>query len=81
MLLGNIVGSNLFNLTFVAGIAGTVSPIPVNPALGQVEFPVMLLLTGMMCWFVRKKEIRILHGTILLLIYFATIGTAWFLHG
>ena len=81
MLLGNIVGSNLFNLTFVAGIAGIVSPIPVNPSLGQVEFPVMLLLTVILCWFVRKKEIRILHGTFLLLIYFATIGTAWFLHG
>jgi cation:H+ antiporter len=81
MLLGNIVGSNLFNLTFVAGIAGIVSPIPVNPSLGQVEFPVMLLLTGILCWLMRKKEIRILHGTFLLLIYFATIGTAWFLHG
>lgn len=81
MLLGNIVGSNLFNLTFVAGIAGIVSPIPVNPSLGQVEFPAMLLLTGILCWFVRKKEIRILHGAFLLIIYFATIGTAWFLHG
>jgi cation:H+ antiporter len=81
MLLGNIVGSNLFNLTFVAGIVGIVSPIPVNPSLGHVEFPVMLLLTGILCWLVRKKEIRILHGTVLLIIYFATIGAAWFLHG
>ena len=81
MPLGNIVGSNLFNLTFVAGIVGIVSPIPVNPSLGHVEFPVMLLLTGILCWLVRKKEIRILHGTVLLIIYFATIGAAWFLHG
>ena len=81
MLLGNVVGSNLFNLTFVAGIAGIVSPIPVNPSLGQVEFPVMLLLTGILCWLMRKKEIRIFHGTVLLIIYFATIGAAWFLHG
>jgi cation:H+ antiporter len=81
MLLGNIVGSNLFNLTFVAGIAGIVSPIPVNPSLVQVEFPVMLLLTGILCWLMRKKEIRILHGTFLLIIYFATLGAAWFLHG
>ena len=81
MLLGNIVGSNLFNLTFVAGIAGIVSPIPVNQALGQVEFPVMILLTAILCWFVRKTEIRIIHGAFLLTIYFLTMGTAWFLHG
>ena len=81
MLLGNVVGSNLFNLTFVAGIAGIVSPIPVSPSLGQVEFPVMLLLTGILCWLMRKKEIRIIHGMFLLIIYFATLGTAWFLHG
>ena len=81
MLLGNVVGSNLFNLTFVAGLAGTVSPIPVKATLGQVEFPAMLFLTALLCWLSRRETITFRHGIILLAIYFATISVSWVLHG
>ena len=81
MLLGNVVGSNLFNLTFVAGLAGTVSPIPVKASLGQVEFPAMLFMTALLCWLIRRERITVRHGIILIAIYFATISVSWFLHG
>ena len=29
--IGNIIGSNIFNILFVLGIAGTISPIPFDP--------------------------------------------------
>lgn len=80
MLVGNVIGSNLFNLTFVAGLAGTISPIPVDPALGQVEFPAMLLVTVLLCWLVRREKINRPHGIFLLVFYFAAIGISWVLH-
>ena len=81
MLLGNIVGSNLFNLTFVAGLAGAVSPIPVRPSLGQVEFPAMLLFTALLCWLIRREKIGKFHGALLLILYFTVIGTSFSFHG
>jgi cation:H+ antiporter len=33
--IGNVVGSNIFNIFFILGITGTVSPIPFNTALNS----------------------------------------------
>jgi cation:H+ antiporter len=45
--VGNVVGSNLFNLLCVLGLTGIVSPspIPVADSSLQVDFPVMLAAT------------------------------------
>ncbi|BFM08512.1 calcium/sodium antiporter [Halioxenophilus aromaticivorans] len=44
--LGNVVGSNMFNLLAVAGIAGAITPIPdILPEVMQRDWPVMLGLT------------------------------------
>jgi cation:H+ antiporter len=45
--VGNVVGSNRFNLMCVPGLTGTVSPdpIPVADASLHVDFPVMLAAT------------------------------------
>ncbi len=41
--IGNIIGSCIFNLLVVGGIAAVSSPIPVNTSLLILDFPVMLL--------------------------------------
>jgi len=43
--LGNIVGSNMFNTLGVVGIAGTIHPMSVEPAVLTRDLPVMALLT------------------------------------
>jgi len=45
--VGNIVGSNIFNLLCVLGLAGLVSPqpIPIDPNALSFDFPVMLAVT------------------------------------
>jgi len=40
--IGNIIGSNLFNIGFVLGITALISPIPVNPL--AVEFDLLIML-------------------------------------
>ena len=88
MLIGNIVGSNLFNLTFVAGIAGVVASfvgegvsIPVNAKWIEVEFPAMLLATVALWWFLRRDApLTRRMGALLLAFYATVIGLSLVLH-
>ena len=80
MLIGNVVGSNLFNLTFVAGVAASISPLKVDPSLREIEFPSMLLVTALLWWLHRQEEMDRRHGMLLLVLYAAAIGTASVLH-
>ena len=41
--IGNIVGSNIFNILFVLGITSLIKPIPVNPAMLATDWIVMIL--------------------------------------
>ncbi len=41
--LGNVIGSNIFNILAVIGVTSTIHPIAVNPVLLQVDIWVMLI--------------------------------------
>ncbi len=41
--LGNVVGSNIFNILGILGLAGLLHPVAMNPGLLRLEIPVMLL--------------------------------------
>ncbi|KAA9133416.1 calcium/sodium antiporter [Marinihelvus fidelis] len=56
LAVGNIIGSNMFNLLGVLGIAATIRPIAVEPVFITRDFPVMLLLTGLM--FLMASDFR-----------------------
>ncbi|WP_083627764.1 calcium/sodium antiporter [Salinicola sp. MH3R3-1] len=45
LVLGNVVGSNLFNTLAVVGLAGVIRPIDVDPAVVVRDWPVMAALT------------------------------------
>ncbi|NRB72351.1 MAG: calcium/sodium antiporter [Xanthomonadales bacterium] len=45
--IGNIIGSNLFNLLGVLGIAASIRPIEIQSMVLARDFPVMFLLTGL----------------------------------
>lgn len=67
--VGNIVGSNLFNIMFVVGITAIITPVVYNPAflvdsVVAVGTAVLLLL----CVF-RKEMLNRLHGIIMLACY------------
>lgn len=46
--LGNVVGSNLFNLLSILSVASLIRPIPVDPALLEFEIPAMILFSIML---------------------------------
>ena len=76
MAIGNVIGSNVFNLLGVIGSAGVLSPLKFEQELMHRDYTLMLLLTGLLfafcVWQGRGKlesQITRSHGFILLGIY------------
>ncbi len=43
--LGNVIGSNIFNILFVLGICPMIRPLAIDPSVLRFELPVMLLFS------------------------------------
>lgn len=76
MVLGNMVGSNLFNTLAVVGVASVIHPIAVEPDALIRDWPVMAALTLLLAVFcLTGRRITRLEGGVLLTIF---IGyTTW----
>lgn len=75
--IGNVVGSNIFNILSVLGIAGVVAPTPLlaGSQLAQIDIPVMLGV-AVLClplFFVGAKVTRF-EGFLFLLLYVAYVS-------
>ena len=72
--IGNIVGSNIFNILFVLGIAGLILPIPFNQAfLFDGAFAILAAVLLLLLTFKSRKLGRI-SGIVFLLIYSVYLG-------
>ncbi|NLI48068.1 MAG: calcium/sodium antiporter [Acidobacteria bacterium] len=80
--VGNIIGSNIFNLLFVLGLAATVSPagVTVAPAAARFDIPVMVMV-ALVCLpiFFTGRELSRWEGW-LFLGYYAAYTTYLILH-
>lgn len=56
LAIGNIIGSNMFNMLGVLGIAAVISPVTAPPVLIARDFPVMFLMTGLL--FLMASDFR-----------------------
>ncbi len=77
MAIGNIVGSNIFNATFILGISSAVHPIA-TAGITTFDFGIMMLATILLFVFsllYGKLELKRIEGFILLAIYVAY--TTW----
>ena len=50
LALGNVVGSNIFNVLFILGLSALVAPLIVQRQLVRLDVPIMIAATGL-CWF------------------------------
>ncbi|MES0490110.1 MAG: calcium/sodium antiporter [Leptospirales bacterium] len=75
--IGNVVGSNIFNIFWVLGIAATIRPLPgeegVNLDIGLVVLSSALLM-GLL-FFRKKHMLNRGHGILFLLLYFTYLTT------
>ena len=67
--IGNIVGSNIFNIIAILGIASILAPVPIPESMRSVDIPIMVattLLLLVILWFFRRMA-RWLGGLMLAL--------------
>ena len=70
--LGNVIGSNMFNLLAIIGVASLVGPIPVDEDFFEVDFWVMLGSSLLLIFFVfMRYDITRVWGIGLTLLYVA----------
>jgi cation:H+ antiporter len=79
LALGNIAGSNLFNLLFILGLTATVHPpIPVRDEMVQRDFPVAAILSVLAFpIFSRARRVGRWQGALLLACYAGYIYWVW----
>ena len=57
MAVGNVVGSNIFNLLFVLGVSSTLAPVEV-PRSGLLDLGLLLVLSALLLLFAMTHEKR-----------------------
>ena len=72
MAVGNVVGSNLFNLMLILGVSGTIHPIAVNYA-SVIDLGILLLISGLIYVFCLTKKISRAEGGVMVLLYIASM--------
>jgi cation:H+ antiporter len=74
LAVGNVVGSNIFNILLVAGATAVIRPIPI-PRFGYVDLAVTAVLSVALWWvaLTRSRKIIRTEAAVLLLIYLGYI--------
>ena len=76
LLIGNVIGSNMFNLFMVLGLTGLIKPFSISPTLLHRDLPVMLVFTLILIPVLhRHGGTQRWHGVLFLGAYF-TIASA-----
>jgi cation:H+ antiporter len=77
LVVGNIVGSNLFNIFGALGFAAIVRPIPIDAKLLRFEFPALAVITVAMVLFLATgRKVSRFEGFLLLAAYVAFVMIA-----
>ena len=72
LLVGNVVGSNLFNLLMVMGATALITPFGLPSSLLMRDLPVMIVLSAVIWPLLAKgHEVRRSHGILFLASYCA----------
>ncbi|MDH4318980.1 MAG: calcium/sodium antiporter [Desulfobulbaceae bacterium] len=71
LLIGNVIGSNMFNLFMVLGLTSTIKPFSLSGDLLQRDLPVMLFFTAVLVPILgRHHGTRRIHGILFIGGYF-----------
>lgn len=69
--VGNVIGSNLFNIFFVLGCSATISPLPMG-GINNIDMAVLVgssVLFWLVGWFFKKRTITRIEGALLVVCY------------
>ena len=73
--IGNVIGSNIFNLLGITGAAAIAAPLPFAASVVSFDIWVLLAITVLFMWFMLTgRRIQRWEGAVLLLLYFTYIS-------
>jgi len=73
--VGNVVGSNIFNIGAILGIAAIVSPLVISRSIIRQDMPVLLLFTSLFIYLFRDGAMT--RGEALIFVAGAVLYTGW----
>lgn len=65
--IGNVVGSNIFNILFILGISALITPLVVSKQLIKLDVPIMIFVSFLLLLFSLDGKLSKLDGFILFL--------------
>lgn len=77
--IGNVIGSNMFNICMVMGFVGLISPIHVEAGLNRFEFPFMVILSVILLIFLNlSSSLNRRHGVFFIVVFIAYIFGSYY---
>lgn len=70
LALGNVLGANIANLTFIIGAAALLSEVKISRLAQLVNFPALLVMFGALLWMLlNDRRVSRREGVVLLVLY------------
>lgn len=77
LAVGNVIGSNIFNVFVVMGIPGLIKPLPVSDAILTHSVPTLLAASLLMFFTVQDNKITTWEGWLFMMLYAWFMGTVF----
>ncbi|ODT13323.1 MAG: sodium:calcium antiporter [Kaistia sp. SCN 65-12] len=74
--IGNVVGSNIFNVLFILGASALIVPLVVNNQIIRQEVPIMIAVSVLLIVLLHDRRLGIFEGGLLLVLL---VGYTWFI--
>jgi len=69
--LGNVVGSNIFNILFILGLSALLAPLVVDRQLIRQEVPIVIGISALVGWMALDGRLSLVDGAVLVAILVA----------
>lgn len=73
--VGNVVGSNIFNVLFILGVTALIVPLTVSQRLVRLDVPIMVALSIVVLLFALDGRISQIDGGLLVIAWWSTSVT------
>ncbi|NEQ53434.1 MAG: sodium:calcium antiporter [Leptolyngbya sp. SIO3F4] len=77
LAVGNVIGSNIFNIFVVMGIPGLIKPLPISGSILTHSVPTLLAASLLMFFIVQDNKITIWEGWLFIMLYAWFMGTTF----
>lgn len=77
LAVGNVIGSNIFNIFVVMGIPGLLTPLPVSDEILLHSVPTLLAASLLMFFIVQDNKITTWEGWLFIMLYGWFMGTVF----